>query len=176
MYRWAAGGVYFWWAFTPAKASCFHAHWKGIQHSRGKVIKTFKAIFKKKKKIIHRTPDLLFSLFVNVLGEKITSASVWCQVCCFEGFGIFSTQHIWYGRMLFNRRFIYFFVIVVIFQVIPSQKTFSWTRSLPIINHSQITTAKLKAHLSRHAGHRSQLKQYWYPTEIPEEVQTWSAW
>lgn len=49
--------------------------------------------------------------------------------------------------MLFNRLI---FVVVVIFQVILCQNLFSWTRSLPIINHSLITTASSKMRLSRH--------------------------
>lgn len=67
---------------------------------------------------------------------------------CFEEFGIISSQHIWYGWMLFNRLI---FLVVVIFQVILCQNPFSWTRSLPIINHSLVTTANSKMHLSRHS-------------------------
>lgn len=74
------------------------------------------------------------------------------KLYCFEEFGIFSSQHIWYGWMLFNRLiFYFFFLVVVIFQVILRQSPFSWTRGLPIINHSLITAANSKMHFSRHS-------------------------
>lgn len=83
---------------------------KKFNLAEGKLIKKFRPIFTKIFYLIHPTRQLLFFLFVNTLGEKISLLpGTAVKLCYFEEFGIFSSQHIWYGWMLFNRLIFYFF-------------------------------------------------------------------
>lgn len=89
---------------------------KKFNLAEGKLIKKFRPIFTKIFYLIHPTRQLLFFLFVNTLGEKISLLpGTAVKLCYFEEFGIFSSQHIWYGWMLFNRLIFYFFFWLLLY-------------------------------------------------------------